>query len=342
MLGLQAEVRDGAATWQGASGVAEVANGRPVRPGYRHRVGSVTKTFVAATVLQLAGEGRIELDRPVGQYLPDVVPGDVGARVTVRMLLNHTSGIGDFFYGLFTEPDEVERRRYVTVSPRRIVETGLAAPRTGEPGARFAYSNTNYAIAGLLLERVTGHPAAFEVSRRIIWPLGLWQTYFPGINPHIFGPHAHGYVVWSGPTDLRDFTEYNMSWAWMLGDLISTPADLDRFYRALLTGKVLRPAQLAQMKTTVPEGGGLAYGLGLESLQLPCGVFWGHTGRVFGYQTYTFHSEDGARQTTLAENQSHEDNPQADQARIAFAIAGLCGPTAARVAAPVLLPVGRV
>jgi D-alanyl-D-alanine carboxypeptidase len=330
MIGLQAQVRYGSHKWRGASGLANRSTGQPVKPEYRHRIGSVTKTFVATALLQLVGEGQLDLDRPIGQYLPDVVPGEVGAQVSTRMLLNHTSGIGNHVEVLFATEEGIERYRTETITPRQIVATGLAMPRTNAPGERFSYSNTNYAIAGLLLERLTGRPAAFEISLRVLWPLGLWHSYFPGTDPRIFGPNARGYVEWSAD-DIRDYTEYNPSWSWMLGDLISTPDDLDTFWRALFTGRVLRPAELAQMTTTVdapglgPSGAG-RYGLGLESFAMPCGQLWGHSGSVWGYQTFSYSFRDGSRRVTLAENMNEVFDPGIAQARFAFAVEAVCGP----------------
>jgi D-alanyl-D-alanine carboxypeptidase len=183
-----------------------------------------------------------------------------------------------------------------------------------------------------VLQRVTGRDAAVEITRRIIRPLGLRDTYFPGDSPVIRGPHARAYVPWTD--GLRDFTRYRMSWAWMAGELISTTADLDSFYRALLGGRLLRPAQLAQMRQTLPmnpaapEDGG--YGLGLFWLPAPCGAVWGHDGGTLGHLTISMHSPDGRRQATLAMNMSHyqtsptEAHP-IDVAAYAFLATALCG-----------------
>ena len=330
MVGAFAEVRDDRATWRGATGTADLRTDEPMRPGLQHRIGSITKTFVATTLLQLVGEGRISLDAPVGTYLPDfAVDG-----VTVRMLLNHTSGIGSYDRVVFATPEDVERHRHTTFDPRELARIGLAMPPTNVPGAKHAYSNTNYILAGLLLEQVTGRPAQLEIYRRIIRPLGLWQTYFPGANTRIVGPHAKGYVPWYGG-ELRDFSVYNMSWAGTAGELISTPSDLNQFYRALLDGRLLRPAELAQMRTTVPLDPTRpaigSYGLGLVELALPCGTVWGHDGIVLGHSALSLHSPDGRRQVTFAANLTHYAVPgQPDPisaATVGFAVTALCGST---------------
>ncbi|MFF3867250.1 serine hydrolase domain-containing protein [Micromonospora sp. NPDC001898] len=343
MVGTFAEVRDGRDRWRGASGVADVRTGRPVLPGFRHRVGSITKTFVATTLLQLAGEGRVALDAPVGRYLPEyAIPG-----VTVGTLLNHTSGIGDYDTVLFSTGEDVERHRYTTFRPQQLVRLGLGEPRTGAPGEAFAYSNTNYILAGLIIERVTRRSATDEVHRRVIRPLGLNDTYFPGRRVRIAGPHSAAYLPWYDG-QLRDFSLANMSWAWTAGALVSTAADLNRFFRALLGGRLLRPAELARMRTTVPlrpdlpEAGG--YGLGLLWLALPGGRFWGHDGLVFGHSTVSLHAADGSRQVTLGTNVTHYQVPgQPDPigaATGAFLVTALTGANtgAARTAAAVRMP----
>jgi D-alanyl-D-alanine carboxypeptidase len=334
--GVFAEVRDGNDTWRGASGVADIDTNRPMRPDFQHRVGSITKTFVATALLQLVGERRVALDAPVGRYLPDfAVDG-----VTVRMLLSHTSGIGSYDRVLFTTGEDAERHRYTSFDPRELARIGLGMPRTGAPGAQWSYSNTNYILAGLVLEEVTGQPAAQEITRRIIRPLGLRQTYFPGPTTRITGPHAKAYLPWYDGS-LRDFSRYHMSWAWTAGELVSSTADLDRFYRALLGGRLLRPAELTHMRATVPmdpanpaRGG---YGLGLYWLASPCGPAWGHDGQVFGHSTISLHSPDGRRQVTVAQNLTHYQVPgQPDPigaATTEFLLTGLCGPIAAPAAA---------
>ncbi|MCA2214702.1 serine hydrolase domain-containing protein [Jidongwangia harbinensis] len=332
MPGAFAEVRDGDRTRTPATGVIDIRTGRPVRDGLRHRVGSITKTLVATTVLQLAGEKRLRLDAPIGRYLPDLVPGEMGRRVTVRMLLNHTSGIGDFDTELIREPEDLITVGRTTYRPEHLVRIGLAAP----PTTGYAYANTNYVLAGLIVERATGRSLESEVTRRILRPLHLRDTYFEGADPLIRGPHMHAYVPWTDG-EPRDFTRYNMSWLWAAGDLVSTAADLNRFYRALLTGRLLTPPLLAEMQTTPGSG----YGLGLYAVQLPCGTFWGHDGGTIGHQTVSWHSPDGTRQVTYAQSMAfYQESPTEphpiDVAAGVFLVTALCGgQPAARSAAAV-------
>ncbi|MEO3923811.1 serine hydrolase domain-containing protein [Micromonosporaceae bacterium B7E4] len=304
MPGVFAEVRDGRATWRGASGVADLSTGRPMRPDFQHRIGSITKTFVSTVLLQLVAERRLGLDAPLHRYLPRLAP----AGVTVRMLLNHTSGINDYDNVIFGSVESIEKYQRSTVRPLELAAMGLGQQPTNAPGERHSYSNTNYVLAGLLLERITGRPATVEITRRVLRPLGLRRTYFPGTDPRIDGPHSAGYVPWVDGT-LRDFSVFNMSWAWMVGNIVSTTADLNRFFRGLLDGRLLRPAELAQMRRTVPANptapDGVRYGLGLLNLPLPAGPVWGHDGVVLGHQTLSLHSPDGRRQVSIALNATH-------------------------------------
>ncbi|GIG99809.1 serine hydrolase [Plantactinospora mayteni] len=304
MPGVFAEVRDGRTTWRGASGVADVTTGRPMRPDFQHRIGSITKTFVSTVLLQLVGERRLVLDAPLHRYLPHLAP----AGVTVRMLLDQTSGINDYDHVIFGSVEGIEKYQHTTIRPLELAAIGLGQEPTNAPGERHSYSNTNYVLAGLLLERITGRPAAAEITRRVLRPLGLHRTYFPGTDPRIDGPHSAGYLPWVDGT-LRDFSVYNMSWAWMVGDIVSTTADLNTFFRGLFGGRLLRPAELAQMRRTVPADpafpNGAQYGLGLINLPLPSGPVWGHDGVVLGHQAMSLHSPDGRRQVSVALNATH-------------------------------------
>jgi D-alanyl-D-alanine carboxypeptidase len=332
--GAFAEIRDGGRVWSGATGLATLSNAQRMRPSMRQRVGSITKTFVATALLQLVAERRLGLDDPIGRWLPDLVPGDVGQRVTVRMLLNHTSGIGNYTDALLTSYEALDEMQGTTVTPQQMLAIGLQLPPTNEPGARHSYSNTNYIAAGLIMQRITGRDPADEVTRRIIRPLRLGDTYFPGADPVIRGPHPGAYFASTGT---RNFVDFNMSWAWMAGELVSTTADLNTFFKALLGGRLLPKAILAQMQTTVPvipeqpEIGG--YGLGIYWLNSPCGPLWGHDGGVIGQITISWHLPDASRQVTFAMNISHYQlfpvQHPIDTAYLIFMDTSLCPPSAA-------------
>ncbi|MFE2876897.1 serine hydrolase domain-containing protein [Streptomyces roseus] len=266
------------------AGVGDLATGSQVPTDGQVRVGSNTKTFTAVAVLQLVGEGRIRLDAPVDTYLPGLVRGKGidGRKIKVRELLQQTSGLPDY-----TRADLAPRY----YAPRELVGFALGYEADFAPGTRWAYSNTNYVLAGLIVEEVTGHPLSQELDRRIIQRIGLRHTYFPAPgDATIREPHPRGYYRDSADAPLGDVTETDPSWGWAAGQMISTNSDLNRFFTELLGGGLLPRAQLAQMRTTVPAGYPFdpraRYGLGLVSTPLSCGgVFWGHGGSFPGYET---------------------------------------------------------
>ncbi|WP_449344829.1 serine hydrolase domain-containing protein, partial [Streptomyces narbonensis] len=221
-------------SWQGSSGVRDLESGSPADPAARFRAGSVTKVFTAATVLQLAAEGRIDLDRSARSYLPKLIPRSYG-KVTVRQLLNHTHGIpAPDFQGETVE--EWYENRFRIHDPEEMVRSATAKPREFRPGEKQHYLNIGYTIAGLIVERVTGDTYERQVERRILRPLRLRDSYFPGTDPGIAGPHNHGYQTMrldDGTTGLRDVTVWGVTDGWAAGDLVSTTADLERFTRAL-------------------------------------------------------------------------------------------------------------
>ncbi|MFF3732114.1 serine hydrolase domain-containing protein [Streptomyces sp. NPDC002476] len=266
------------------AGVGDLATGSKVPGDGQVRIGSNTKVFTAVVVLQLVGEGRIGLDAPVDTYLPGVVRGEGidGRRITVRQLLQHTSGLPNY------TDDEDLRPRYF--DPRELLDIALRHEAHFAPGTKWEYSNTNYVLAGLIVQKVTGRPLAEEIDRRVIERVGLRHTYFPAPGDiTIREPHPKGYDRESADAPLRDVTDMDPSWAWAAGQMVSTNSDLNRFFTALLAGRLLPPAQLAQMRTTVPAeyfGPGARYGLGLVSMPLSCGgVYWGHGGSFPGYET---------------------------------------------------------
>jgi D-alanyl-D-alanine carboxypeptidase len=317
--GLFAEVRDGDQVWRGAAGVADVATGRPVTADMRHRVGSVTKTFTAAAVLRQVESGRIGLDTPIGRYLPRLVPGERGDAITVRMLINHTSGLAEYLPYAYpslkafpaladTGPRSLDDNRLTRFHPTELIGMGVAAPAVGAPGGTpGVYSNTNYLLLGELLEQVTGSTAEQCITRNVIERAGLQDTTFP-TGPYVSGPHSQIYEAWFGMIEPpRDYSVYDMSWVGPAASLISTVADLNRFFRMLLAGEIVDSSSLAQMRCTVPvvsqEGRTIDYGLGLHPMEAPGrGTFWGHGGTVWGAGTLTMTRADGRRQMSVAVN----------------------------------------
>ncbi|MEU5262324.1 serine hydrolase domain-containing protein [Amycolatopsis sp. NPDC021455] len=304
LIGAFAQVRDGDRTRSLVTGLADLTTGRPPRADFRHRAGGVIKSFVAVVVLQLAGEGRLDLDAAVGRYLPEVVPGDRGRQVTVRMLLNHTSGIGDYLERFSATTEKLAEAGTRTFAPAELVRMGLDLPPAGAPGSKWSYANTNYIVLGLLIERLTGRPYGAELAERVFGPLGLTGTSLPGTDPAIPGPHQRAYLPMADGS-VRDCTSYDMSAFWAAGELISTAADINTFYRALLRGEVLEPGLLREMKDTVPFNpkapGAGGYGLGILWFGSKRGPVWGHNGLAPGHTTYCSNSEDAETQLTLAE-----------------------------------------
>ncbi|WP_329049316.1 beta-lactamase family protein [Amycolatopsis sp. NBC_01488] len=295
--GTEAVVQDGSRTRVTRSGTGDVTTGKPFPRNGSFRAGSVTKSFVATVVLQLAGEGRVQLDAPVERYLPGLLPDH---RITVRQLLQHTSGLYEYLRDFdLTDPEALRHRG---AEPAELVAMAVRHPALFPPGTHWSYSNTNYIVAGMIAERVTGHELGEEITRRITRPLGLADTYLPRRgDERLPAPHAVGYTAIGGK--LVDFSDFDATIAWAAGGLVSTPADLDRFYGALLGGKLLHPAQLAEMRRTVPAAElgipGAAYGLGLGSIPLSCGLFWGHEGGILGFTNLAGAGPDGRRATVV-------------------------------------------
>ncbi|WP_167969323.1 serine hydrolase domain-containing protein [Lentzea indica] len=282
---------------EGTPGVEAHANGRDYAKGNapvngRVRVGSITKSFVAVATLQLVAENKIELDGPASKYVPYVKD----ERITVRQILQHTSGLPD--YALAIGVNKIGDIRNRHFEPHELLDAGLKQPPRFQPGEKYEYSNTNYVVAGLMIQKVTGRPVAEEVQRRVIDRADLKDTYWPKQGEQrIRGRHARAYAQ----TDLLDpksatvdATELDTSAAWAAGAMVSTPADVAKFYKTLLNGGLLQKPQLDDMRRTVPVDEKSAYGLGLESTKLSCGgVSWGHGGTIHGWASLGAATDSG-------------------------------------------------
>lgn len=291
-----------------AAGLADTASGERARPDQRFRIASNTKAFVSTVLLQLEGEGRLSLDDSVEKWLPGVVQGNGnnGTAITIRQLLNHTSGI----YDPTTEPEffapylEDHDWGYV-YTPREVIARSVRHAPHFAPGTGWSYSNTNYLLAGLVIEAVTDRSAPAEIHRRILAPLGLTHTSFPLTDPAVHGPHLRGYDL-----EGRDVTRFSPSYDWTAGAMISTVDDLARFHRALFTGALLRPAQQRELQTTVRFPDAPDYGLGVQRMEVPCGTepdaepvtAWETDGAGPGYTSIALTTADGERQLVLAAN----------------------------------------
>ena len=285
-----------------AAGVGNLETGEAPPLDGEVRVGSNTKTFVAVVILQLVQEGKITLDEPIETYLPGLLHGEGidGAKITVRQLLQHTSGLPEYTDTVPGETDIFQiRDNYY--STRDLLDVALSKPAAFEPGSQFKYTNTNYIVLSLLAEKVTHRPLAEQITQRIVEPLGLSHTYYPGPGEEdIRGTHPHGYHRNTPTEDWKDITRMDPSWGGGAGAMISTPSELNKFFQATFDGTLLSQDSIAEMKKTVDTGGthGNGYGLGLINYPLSCGgTAWGHGGTIHGYQTYDAVGPDGAAVT---------------------------------------------
>lgn len=291
-----------------AAGLANVETGEPLTAEHRFRVASVTKLFIATAVLQLVDEGAFALDDDAGPIV---------AGVTVRQLLNHTSGLPNFDDDLlaFFEPYRRNPAHRSELGPGEVLALALERPRLFAPGEGWAYTGSNYQALGLLVEETTGMPLREELKRRIFDPLGLDATdlpaqtwpvpglarqYLPADNPLFPGPGP-------GPVDA---TELDLPFNWAGGGIVSSGRDLARFLQALLGGALLPDDLRAEMLRTVPsdwdESDGYGLGIGevtslMGKASSPCGSAWGHLG-LGGHTTVALASERGDRQVVVMVN----------------------------------------
>lgn len=335
-----AEVRLGDDVWTEAVGPRNIdGTGGRVDTDDRVRIASLTKSMVAAVLLQLQSEGEVDLDRPLGDYLPGLLPYE--DEPTVRQVMQHTGGLDDYFAHLYpslVEGDlaDLYANYRIHYSPEELVDLGTQGPPLYAPGEGWSYSNTGYLALGLLVEERTGDDLDEVLDDRIFEPAGLDDTYLPKLGTSgIRGPNMAPYMTTGDPADpYFDTTKLSNNHMWAAGGVMSTPADVNDFYDALLDGTLLTGAELAEMTDFVDAGEGMRYGLGLIGFTPGCPgapeeVFVGHTGGGLGHQTYSFHSVDGERQVTFTWN-IDDRHGASDPAAVNWAlgsllVAGLCG-----------------
>ncbi|MED3125858.1 serine hydrolase domain-containing protein [Bacillus wiedmannii] len=309
--GILAKTSEGGKTWSYAAGVANLSSKKPMKTDFRFRIGSVTKTFTATVVLQLAEENRLNLDDSIEKWLPGVIQGNGydDKQITIRQVLNHTSGIAEYTRSKsFNLMDTKKSYR-----AEELVKMGISMPPDFAPGKSWSYSNTGYVLLGILIETVTGNSYAEEIENRIIEPLGLSNTFLPGNSSVIPGTkHARGYIQLDGASEPKDVTYYNPSMGSSAGDMISTADDLNKFFSYLLGGKLIKEQQLKQMLTTVPTGEAALgrYGLGIYETKLPNGVsIWGHGGSIPGFVTFAGGTLGGKHTLAVNLNSLNADSP---------------------------------
>jgi D-alanyl-D-alanine carboxypeptidase len=240
----------------------------------------VTKTFVATVVLQLVAEGRLRLDDPVARWFPRLVPQ--ASKITVRELLNHTSGLYDY------------------LGDERFLKRASEDPLVFRPGTSWSYSNTDYILLGLIVEKVTGHSVQRELERRIFRRLGLTQASFADGPVESRQHMARGYYL--GASKPRDATDGWSGVTWTAGAIVSDTRALARFFGALLGGHLLPVDLLRTMETTIPASQGTAYGLGLYRFPTTRGKVWGHAGEMPGYETWVLASSNVRHVAVVAAN----------------------------------------
>jgi D-alanyl-D-alanine carboxypeptidase len=293
--------------WEGAAGLADVETEAPLTLDHRFPIASVTKLFVATVVLQLVGEGALTLDGTAGR---------IAEGVTVRQLLNHTSGLPNYAdLDSLLEPYRADRTHRSELTPRDALALAKSRPPLFPPGAGWSYSGSNYIMLGLIVEETTGATLGEELRRRIAEPFGLDATDLPVGVPPPTGL-ARGYLPSDNPLlpdpgpGLVDVTDIDL-FSWGGGGMVSTARDVARFLQALLGGELLPPRLRMEMLSTVTsdweESDG--YGLGIEEMtslmgkeESPCGSAWGHIGFSIGHTTIALSSEAGDRQVVIMTN----------------------------------------
>lgn len=269
------------------------------------RIASIAKAFNGAVALHLVSQRRLSLEDTIGQRLPSLP--SAWSQVTVRQMLNHTSGLPDYTQSDgFADALTTNPQRYVP--PNEIIDWVRNDPLIFAPGSQYAYSNTDNIVIGLIAEAITGTPYGTLLQDIVFGPAGLSQTSFPTQHIDLPSPFIHGYVVVAGsaPQDVTTFL--SPSGAWASGAIVSTPGDLSAFIRADLGLKFFGAAEQRQQMQFVagnssPPGPGTnAAGLGLFRYTTPCGVVYGHTGNFPGYTQWAAATADGTRSVTTTLN----------------------------------------
>jgi D-alanyl-D-alanine carboxypeptidase len=302
--GVLVDVRDGSRRWVVHRGAAEPHDAS-------FRIGSVTQTYVATAVLQAVARGRLSLDDTLAKWLPGALPRLHEDEITVRMLLDHTSGVPDPSPALLAHPS---RFPAAPVTPAKLVAKARGMAPAAAPGT-FAYSNADYWLLAMILRRATGHAYTRAIADGVLRPAHLRHTVLPHDTTRLPKPHLPG-------------PPFNASWASSSGGMIATTGDLNHFTRALFTGRLLPRAQLAAMEhdgVAVPANpmGVTRYGLGLVQIRLRCGtVMYGNMGGLAGYTTWMLSTADGRRRIAVAADT--DERPRVDRAIRGVVQAALC------------------
>lgn len=265
-----------------AFGVANTKTREPMRTDFNMRVGSLTKSFTVQAILQLVQDGKVGLDDPIGKYVRGVPRGRV---ITLRQLAAMRSGLYNYLADLDPNLYKDPQRAW---TPQELLDVSFSKPLLFQPGTQFDYSNTNTVLLGLVVEKASGIPLHRYIRERITEPLGLRHTLLPTGAGALPSPHPRGYAN-STPGKVVDATDWNVSFAWAAGGMISNLRDIGVWTRALAKGRLITPALQCERERFLlaeAEGHNAKYGLALE---LQSGVWKGHNGNISGFMTYPYY-----------------------------------------------------
>jgi D-alanyl-D-alanine carboxypeptidase len=289
-----------------SAGRADIRRRGVPRATQHMRIASVAKAFSGAVALRLVRDGRLGLDDTIGQRVTGLPSAWAG--VTVRQMLNHTSGLPDYTQSdAFAKQARTDPRGFV--SPTGIIDWVRGDPLVFAPGSRYAYSNTDNIVIGLIAQAVTGRPYPDLLADFVFGPARLRETSFPTRRTSLPVPFLHGYAVAAGEEDQDVTTFLSPSGAWASGAVVSTPADLNAFIRAYLGLRFFGAAQQREQMRFVPGGqssppgpGENAAGLAVFRYRTQCGTVYGHTGNFPGYVQFAAATADGRRAVTTSLN----------------------------------------
>jgi D-alanyl-D-alanine carboxypeptidase len=274
--------KDGKRVYRKAFGVSDTKTGAPLKAASHVRIGSLTKAYTIMGILQLAADGELSLDDPIGRYIAGVPNGDI---ITIRQLAEMRSGLGDYSAVVVPNIYKDPQKKFTT---QELLDIGFSLPVRAQPGTEFDYNNLNTTLLGAVLEKVSGVPRAQYVQDHIAKPLGLKDTLVPASNA-IPEPHSRGYGNWNPEEQVEDETDWNPSWGNAAGDMISNLDDIGTFTRALGQGKLITAEMKKERDKGLPaatEGVGALYGLAYE---IHPGGWQGHNGRIAGWTTYPYY-----------------------------------------------------
>jgi len=313
-------VREGDQTATLTAGSADLETSAPVESDDRFRIGSLTKPYVGAIIMQLVEEGKLSLDDTVEELLPGRIPN--GDRITLKQVMRHESGIAEYFGPKVLKPYLAGDLGHVW-TPDQLIDIAVAEGPLFPPGTDVSYSNTNYAVAGKIIEKATGKTLEEEMESRIFEPLSLDDTSFV-TDAGIEKPFANGYLVGNGkPQDVTALTPFY----WGAGNIVSTAGDVSAFYSALFDGELVSEDSLAEMKDTVAENAEVGQGIGLVDGDFSCGHGYGHDGSVPGYYSGAFELDSGRQLVFLANSITLDDtiaSPKAQKSLGKMVEAAIC------------------